>query len=255
LEKGIPYILIGGVKFYDRAEVKNLLSMVRVAYNPLDNISWERIEKNLGVRRMSKIKEFLANRPVENVATFDLMEELLRTSGYLEKFDKNDEEDRRRLENIEELKSVAQQFKDLGSFLENVALVQQEYSVQEKEKNNLNQAVKLMTIHASKGLEFDTVFLAGLEEGLLPHSQSLDDPERLEEERRLCYVAITRAKQHLYLTFTSQRLFFGKSNYNLPSRFLLDIPKDLLDENGWCFADDLDELSDEDFDDEWDDKW
>jgi len=226
---GLPYILIGGVRFYDRAEVKDVLSLLRVFYNPADEVSWQRIEKNFGKRRRQKVARFLEERRGEKWKTAELLEEILAASAYLEKFDPDDEADARRLENIKELASVAERFPSLGDFLENVALVQQEYSAQEKEKKEwADQAVKLMTLHASKGLEFEVVFLVGLEEGLLPHSRSLDEPERLEEERRLCYVGMTRAKKRLFLTFAIQRLYFGKTTLNEPSRFLADIPPKLL---------------------------
>jgi len=142
---------------------------------------------------------------------------------------------------------VAKQFPRLGDFLVNVALVQQEYSAQEKEKADLaGQAVRLMTLHASKGLEFEAVFIVGLEEGLLPHSRSIDDLEELEEERRLCYVGITRAKKYLFLTHASRRLYFGKNSYNLLSRFLEDIPEDLVQKEEGEF-----DLINDDWDEEW----
>jgi len=133
------------------------------------------------------------------------------------------------LENIEELKSVATSFPRLSDFLENVALVQNEYSLQEKNKDKTNKnGVRLMTLHASKGLEFDAVFIAGFEEGILPHSRSLIDQNELEEERRLCYVGITRAKDFLFITFATRRLQFGRSSFGQVSRFLKDIPETLI---------------------------
>ena len=247
IRHSLPYILIGGVKFYNRAEIKDVLSLFRVFYNPKDEISWQRIEKNFGKRRKAKVKEFLKQNQKKINSTEKLFEKLLKASGYLEKFDSNDKDDYRRLENIKELFSVAKQFPQLGDFLENVALVQQEYSAQEKEKADLTgQAVRLMTLHASKGLEFEAVFIVGLEEGLLPHSRSIDDLEELEEERRLCYVGITRAKKYLFLTYASRRLYFGKNNYNQISRFLEDIPEDLIQEE----EDEFD-LSNDDWDEEW----
>lgn len=251
LQKGIPYVLIGGLKFYDRAEIKDLLSLLKVALNPKDEISWDRIKKNMGVRRTQKVKEFLKNHKAEKIKPFDLIEQLLEVSTYLEKFDPDDEDDYRKIENMEELKSVATKFNDLGSFLENMALVQQEYSQQEKQKDKLKDtAVKLMTIHSSKGLEFENVFLVGMEEGLLPHAQNIEDKEKLEEERRLCYVGMTRAKKRLYFTFASRRMYFGQTNYNAPSQFLLDIPDNLLNDNSFRKEDDIWE---DDFDDDEDD--
>jgi DNA helicase-2/ATP-dependent DNA helicase PcrA len=114
--------------------------------------------------------------------------------------------------------------------LENIALVQQEYSLQEKNKKKENRdGVRLMTLHGSKGLEFEVVFLVGVEEGILPHSRSMIEESDIEEERRLCYVGITRAKDYLFISYATKRLFFGKSSLNEPSRFLLDIPEHLLE--------------------------
>jgi DNA helicase-2/ATP-dependent DNA helicase PcrA len=125
---------------------------------------------------------------------------------------------------------VAATYPKINDFLENIALVQQEYSLQEKNKKKENRdGVRLMTLHSSKGLEFDVVFLVGFEEGILPHSRSMIDDADIEEERRLCYVGITRAKELLYITYATRRLFFGKSSLNESSRFLYDIPKDLLE--------------------------
>ena len=233
LRHGLPYILIGGIRFYDRAEVKDVLSLLRVFHNSNDLVSWQRIEKNFGKRRMEKVKKFLEENKKKRWASKEVMERILAASGYLEKFSPDDEDDARRLENIKELLSVAEKFPHLGEFLENVALVQQEYFAQEKEKKQWrHQAVKLMTLHASKGLEFTVVFLVGMEEGLLPHSRSLENPEGVEEERRLCYVGMTRAKKKLYLTFATQRLYFGKTSFNEPSRFLEDIPPHLVEFRG-----------------------
>jgi len=247
IRHGLPYILVGGVKFYERAEVKDVLSLLRVFYNSLDQASWERIEKNFGKRRKEKVEEFIEESGGKKWKTEKLLEEILEFSGYLEKFDPVDKSDYRRLENIKELTSVAKQFPDLSEFLENVALVQQEYSAQEKEKEKLaGEAVRLMTLHSSKGLEFDTVFIIGIEEGLLPHSRSIDNLEQLEEERRLCYVGMTRAKRRLLLVYAAQRLYFGKISCNSISRFLEDIPDKLI---AW-------EESESDWsDDDWDEEW
>jgi DNA helicase-2/ATP-dependent DNA helicase PcrA len=114
--------------------------------------------------------------------------------------------------------------------LENIALVQQEYSLQEKnKKKEKRDGIRLMTLHSSKGLEFEVVFLVGFEEGILPHSRCLVDDTQIEEERRLCYVGITRAKDYLYITYAQKRLYFGKSSLNEPSRFLIDVPGSLIE--------------------------
>ena len=136
-------------------------------------------------------------------------------------YDVEDEEDFGRLENIKELKSVGVNFPKLMDFLEQVALVESEYSEHEKNTKDSRQLV-LMTLHQAKGLEFDHVFIVGVEEGLLPHSRSIDDQFQLEEERRLFYVGITRAKKMLYITNTRKRFIFGSQGYSTPSRFISD---------------------------------
>ncbi|MFH1602051.1 MAG: UvrD-helicase domain-containing protein [Candidatus Shapirobacteria bacterium] len=242
IRRGLPYILIGGVRFYERQEVKDALSLLRFFYNPKDDVSLERLVKNMGIRRTNKVKDFIKEKRKETWESKSLLSALLEKSTYLEKYDPDEEEDSRRLENINELLSVAESFPDIGEFLENVTLVQQEYFVQEKEKKDwASQAIRLMTLHASKGLEFEAVFIVGLEEGLLPHARSLEEEERLEEERRLCYVGLTRARKRLFLSFASKRLYFGQMSFNEPSRFLLDISENLL-----CFE------GTEVFDDSWD---
>lgn len=252
IKHNLPYILIGGVKFYERAEVKDVISLVRVFYNPVDSVSWERIFSHFGVKRREKIEKFIEKEKSRKWLTRNLLEKILEASCYLEKFDPGDEDDYRRLENIRELTSVAEGFPDIGDFLENIALVQQEYSSQEKEKYKISgEAVRLMTLHSSKGLEFEAVFMVGMEEGLLPHMQSIDEPDRLEEERRLCYVGITRAKKFLFLTYTASRLYFGKTNYNQVSRFLKDIPENLCevqeDKLGWGGDSDSDDWDEEEW--------
>ncbi len=230
LKYSIPYVLIGGLRFYDRAEIKDLIAMLRFAINPKDALSAGRLEKALGKNRKKLLDAYLENLEATKLNSLKLLEGMILNSHYLEKFDPQDEEDRRRLENINELKSVATTYPKITDFLENIALVQQEYSLQEKNKKKENRdGVRLMTLHSSKGLEFETVFLVGFEEGILPHSRAMIDTSELEEERRLCYVGITRAKEFLYITYASRRLFFGKSSLNEPSRFLYDIPQDLLE--------------------------
>lgn len=254
IRNGLAYVLIGGVKFYDRAEVKDVLSLVRVFYNPKDTISWQRIEKNFGKRRKAAVADFIEENTGNHWKTDTLLRKIMFASRYLEKYNPKEEDDYRRLENIKELASVAKQFPDVGQFLENVALVQQEYFAQEKEKGDvLDHAIRLMTLHSSKGLEFETIFLVGLEEGLLPHSRSLDESNQLEEERRLCYVGMTRAKKNLVLSYAKKRLFFGRTSYNDMSRFLVDLPDDLVEVK-------ISELSvtdswDVDDDDDWGSDW
>src|SRR3990167_5528463 len=156
------------------------------------------------------------------------MDKILHTTEYLSQLDPKDEEDIGRLENIKELRSVAIEFPALSGFLENVSLVEQEQLPDHPVKNGKVNAVTLMTLHAAKGLEFPYVFMIGMEEGLFPHSRSLMEKSELEEERRLCYVGITRASYKLFLTYATRRLYFGQRSTNTLSRFILDIPKNTI---------------------------
>lgn len=233
LRSGVPYKLIGGIKFYERKEIKDVLSYLRLIQNPKDSISLERVKK-LGQVRFRKF-QVLQNRydreKISTSTTPRILEEILERTGYLEYLDNGTEEGLTRVENVKELRSVAAEFPDLPSFLENVALVQNEYlpSGQAKAVSESKEAVTLMTLHAAKGLEFPTVFIVGMEEGLFPHSRSLVNLMELEEERRLCYVGMTRAMRELHLTFSQRRLYFGARQANIPSRFLSEIPEDLLE--------------------------
>jgi DNA helicase-2/ATP-dependent DNA helicase PcrA len=235
LHAGIPYVLVGGVRFYDRKEIKDVLSYLRLLVNPRDRNSRKRIGK-LGVRRMKKFEELETSiKNVKSKSTLDILDEVLEKTGYLELYEKETEENIARLENIKELRSVATEFPKIGEFLENVALVEAESHFApgaSPDKQNEKNVVTLMTIHAAKGLEFPVVFIVGMEEGLFPHSRSLWEPMELEEERRLAYVGITRAKNLLYLTYASRRLYFGEQVTNPPSRFLNDIPEKLLETIG-----------------------
>lgn len=229
LKHTIPYVLIGGLRFYERAEIKDIIALIRYLKNQQDAVSDDRVEKALGKRKKASYESFLETYAYQDKSTTDIINDILASTQYLSRYNKSEEEDLRRIENIEELLSVAATHSKLDDFLENVALVQQEYSLQEKnKKDEARTGVRLMTFHASKGLEFEVVFLVGFEEGILPHANSMLNEASIEEERRLAYVGITRAKEYLYLTHASQRLFFGKSSLNEPSRFLLDIPKELI---------------------------
>ncbi|TSC53287.1 MAG: DNA helicase II / ATP-dependent DNA helicase PcrA [Microgenomates group bacterium LiPW_16] len=230
LHAGIPYILVGGVRFYERREIKDVLAYLRVFVNPKDMISYKRIEK-LGKGRLEKFLDFSQRFNDSNhLTTMEIMDKVLKETGYLELYDPENEEELYRLENIKELHSVAAEFPDLTNFLENIALVEQEYLPERPDKIRENkEAVTLMTMHAAKGLEFPIVFMVGMEEGLFPHSRSLLERGELEEERRLCYVGITRAKEKVYLTYAKRRLFFGQRSSNMISRFISDIPEELLE--------------------------
>lgn len=229
LHQGIPYVLVGGVRFYERMEIKDVLSYLRLLINAQDSIAKKRVEK-FGKRRWERFVEYAQSHAHEargGRPTIEILDELLSSTGYLEQYDKQVEEDRARLENIKELRSVASEMPDLLEFLENVALVEKEYH-SNRDSGEKADAVTLMTMHAAKGLEFPTVFMVGMEEGLFPHSRTLMEPLELEEERRLCYVGITRAKQRLHLTYTRQRLYFGFRSNNPISRFVAEIPEHLM---------------------------
>lgn len=235
LHAGIPYHLVGGTRFYERKEIKDVLAYLRCIANPKDTVSHNRIEK-IGKGKLAKFLAFAQsikddNRLV-NLTTLELLDQILATTQYLELYDANVEEEAYRLENIKELRSVATEFPILRDFLETVALVEQEYepaAVRRRQENK--DTVTLMTLHAAKGLEFPIVFIVGMEEGLFPHSRALMDKEELEEERRLCYVGLTRAKEKLYLTYANRRLFFGTRTQNMISRFIADIPAHVVELN------------------------
>ncbi|OGM18671.1 hypothetical protein A2686_04365 [Candidatus Woesebacteria bacterium RIFCSPHIGHO2_01_FULL_38_10] len=273
LHSGIPYTLVGGVRFYSRAEIKDVLSYLRLLANPKDTVSRKRVEK-LGRRQFVKFQEFSKkirntsnggrlkrkNAPAgasrseghdssevdetfERLTTLELMSSALQKTGYLSRYQRETEENLARLENIKELRSVAQEFPNIHEFLENVALIEAEQDERGKvqatsfrsstrvqtDSPAINNKVTLMTLHAAKGLEFPVIFIVGMEEGLFPHSRSLFDIDELEEERRLAYVGITRTKDILYLTYASRRLYFGQRTSNPPSRFIIDIPENLLE--------------------------
>ncbi len=235
LHSGIPYTLVGGVRFYERKEIKDILSYLRFFHNSKDSVSYARIDK-IGKKRLDKylkVFERLKESP-KALTTLELMDEIIKSCDYLSLYDGEDDEDKSRLENVKELRSVASEFPDLGTFLENVALIESEYlpsgrSTRQLNDENKNNRVTLLTIHAAKGLEFKQVFLVGMEEGLFPHSQSLLEKEEIEEERRLCYVAVTRAKHRLYISYAQKRLYFGKHTSNMPSRFLVDVPQSTME--------------------------
>ena len=167
-----------------------------------------------------------------NITTLEVLDKILQATDYLSLYDKSEEEDKERLENIKELRSVAVAFPNLTEFLENIALVEQEYMPDKPAKDSdRKDAITLMTLHAAKGLEFPIVFMVGMEEGLFPHQRSLMDKNELEEERRLCYVGMTRAKEKLFLTFASRRIFFGQRTSNTISRFLLELPEEVISNN------------------------
>lgn len=231
IEEGIPYQIFGGLKFYERKEIKDLVATLLFAHNPSDSLSSERIMKNFYKK---EARELLETLPAKSgaLSPADLITYVIKTSDYLSQLQRNFPNFYERSENISELISFASGFPSLGEFLEAVSLFQSSDSApKKKSKKEIFGQINLMTIHLSKGLEFDNVFAVGVTEGLLPHSMSYHEDGGLEEERRLMYVAMTRAKKRLFLSF-----------YNIPSRFLSEIsPEYLHFENG----SDLDDLNSE----------
>lgn len=219
VKEKIPYRIVGGVRFYDRKEIKDLISYLRLLLNPQDLVSMERAQKN-GKRRLNKLLQWQTTEEekIKTLSPLELLESVIKKTEYLSTFDEKDPQDSARIENIQELLNTAAQFEDTTVFLENVALVQDGF-FHDVDGSNAKPGVTLMSLHSAKGLEFPVVFLVGMEEGLLPHQQSLWDKEELEEERRLCYVGITRAKEKLFCTYAQRRWNFGKITHSTRSRF------------------------------------
>ncbi len=230
IRAGIPYKLVGGVKFYARKEVKDVLSYLRLVANPHDEVSRERAMK-LGKRKYEQFMGWVHTLPPFSAETpappLKVLERILQITDYKSRYDDHDPEDFARLENIEELLNVAAQFQAIDTFLENIALLQ-DNEMADVTVDGKADVVTMMSIHSAKGLEFPVVYLVGMEEGLFPHSRSILDKEQMEEERRLCYVAITRAKHKLYITYARRRMVYGTTSGAMPSRFLNDIPPQLI---------------------------
>jgi DNA helicase II / ATP-dependent DNA helicase PcrA len=231
IRNGIPYVLVGGVKFYERKEVKDIISYMRLAINPEDKVSFARAEKN-GKRKLASFLASLEGKITKEMKPAELMDLILSSTQYLSKLDEEVSEDLARIENIRELQNVASEFSSPSDFLENVSLVQAEYFVGEIHSASSGQEHKdritLMTLHGAKGLEFRAVFLVGLEEGILPHARALTDEEQMQEERRLMYVGITRAKEKLFVSYAKMRNLYGSSNPSQKSRFLDEIEPELM---------------------------
>lgn len=272
LQAGLPYKIIGGFKFYERKEIKDVLAYLRYLQNEKDHLSFERIvntpPRGVGEKTLEKIKNNNWDFNLEIPALQDfkkiiiqlkeasrrqklsaLIKLVLEKTGLKKYLLDGTEEGLTRFENVQELLTVAKKYdsakppQGLELFLEEISLLTDQDEIEDKKDQ-----VNLMTLHCAKGLEFPVVFIAGCEEGLFPHSRSLDDPSQMEEERRLCYVGITRAKKHLHLIFANQRQLYGSIQVNPPSRFLNDIPEKLLEKKtgqlakkNWFFDDDLDE--------------
>lgn len=271
MRAGIPYRIYGGLRFYDRKEVKDIIAYLRCIVNPSDDVSLRRIinqpkraigestiqelvryatEKEmplysalidlpeaLSARPRKCVREFgeLMNELVlehEDMSLSDFVKHLIEKTGLRTQYERDlAEEAKTRLENMDEFLGAVSEFEHaadeptLENYLENVALI--------SDLDNAvtsSQYVTLMTVHSAKGLEFPTVFISGLEEGIFPSGRSIQEEAKLEEERRLCYVAITRAMNHLYLSYATQRMIYNQLNYNACSRFIGEIPKRLLDD-------------------------
>jgi DNA helicase-2/ATP-dependent DNA helicase PcrA len=237
LSQGIPYRLIGALRFYERKEIKDILAYLRFLLNPADKLSLGRIinvpPRKIGPKTLEKggdkVDLFFIQMEKLRILIKDnpplvVVETLLDSIRYREYLTDGTPEGEARLENIEELKNLSTEFETLTDFLEHVALV--------SDVDNFDgraEAVTLMTLHSSKGLEFKTVFMTGLEEGLFPHMRALEKDGEMDEERRLCYVGMTRAKRRLYLTYAQQRIIHGLITSTLPSRFLSEIDPSLVD--------------------------
>lgn len=269
--RNIPYVIYGGVRFYDRMEIKDILAYLWVLANPQDGLHLKRIinvpTRGIGKTSLEKLERFafekgltffevlshaqeagVSGKAAKQISNFlqlikklkegmdkqplsQFIQDLMEHTGYLDSLrQENTLEAEGRMENLEELVNVVEDYENtnpdpsLAGFLDQVALVNSIDSLEEE-----GQAVPLMTLHLAKGLEFEVVFFVGMEEGLLPHSRSLDTQEEVDEERRLTYVGMTRAKQRLYLCHAQRRRVFGNDHYHLPSRFLEDLPEDLLE--------------------------
>jgi len=260
LKENIPYKVVGSFYFYNRKEIKDLISYLKLIYNTYDDASLERIinvpKRGIGLKTIENInrkallegcslydaidsgKELEFKKIIETLrekaescSLTELVDIVLEKTGMKKELEEeNTMEADIRLENLEEFKTITKNFEEkngfisLEEFLAEISLV----SDIEEHKNN-SEVITLMTVHSAKGLEFDYVFIIGLEEGIFPHNNSLFESEALEEERRLCYVAITRAKQNLYLINARKRTIYGMDSYNAPSRFIEEINEELLD--------------------------
>ncbi len=213
----LPYRLTGGVRFYERKEIKDLLSYLRLVVNPNDSVSLDRALK-IGKRRYRGFEKLLEEKDLISLPTPEIIAKVLQATSYLDLYNDKVEEDLSRLENIKEFRSISYEYPNINEFLEHIALVESEYFEGEKKTAN---GVQLMTLHQAKGLEFSVVFIVGVEDGLLPHSKSIDDQNALEEERRLFYVGITRAMERLFITYAQTRKIYGRRNFSVVSRFLI----------------------------------
>ena len=266
---GIPYKVVGGARFYDRREIKDAMSYLRAVINPLDEVSVKRVlntpKRGVGDASVARLDEYAATEQISfveamrnadeagvtgparrGIAAFvdlldrlnamggqdgvgpgDLLQAAIDESGYLGELEAEDTvEAHGRIENLGELVGSAREFTVLDEFLEQVALVADTDDLDDDDQ------VVLMTLHSAKGLEFPVVFIGGVEEGVFPHSRALTAPDEMEEERRLAYVGITRAMRRLFISHAWSRMLFGNTQYNPPSRFLDEIPSELMESRG-----------------------
>jgi DNA helicase-2/ATP-dependent DNA helicase PcrA len=275
LAEGIPYHIVGGMRFFERLEIKDILAYLKVVNNPADEVALRRIvntpPRGIGATTLDRIgllaaergvsfgsalreaaagehfppgmrarlvaftallDEFAAKAQVLSLA--DLTTHIIATTGYARQLqEERSEQAEDRLANLEELISSMRDFEGQGGDQGLAAYLEQVALISDLERSDSGKAsVTLMTLHAAKGLEFSVVFMTGMEERVFPHSRALDDPAQMEEERRLCYVGMTRARERLYLTYANRRRIFGQEQYNLPSRFMGDIDRELLDLGG-----------------------
>lgn len=231
MRKKLPYKIVGGTKFYERSEIKDLLAYLRLCFNRLDSPSLTRAKK-IGKRRLAKLLDWLEKTNSQVLANpSSCLQGIIENTLYLDKYDQKDPEDLLRLDNIQELFNVASRFDNTLLLLENIALVQDGYLANENREKEEENKITMMSLHSVKGLEFPIVFMVGMEEGLLPHARATLEANEIEEERRLCYVGITRAKEKLYFSYARTRFTYGYSSNCLPSRFLSEIDQKLLQFN------------------------
>mgnify|MGYP001574358406 FL=1 len=227
IEKEMPYLIFGGIRFYDRKEIRDIVASLRYGFNPKDTVSLERLEKNFNKKIYEKMKTELPQKALE-LNPIELIGYILKSADYFDYLKNNFANHLERIENINALIEYAAEFKKLDDLVEKITLLQSTDNIRKRDINKYHgQFVSLMTIHMAKGLEFDAVFVTGANEGLLPHQMSLFSDSEIEEERRLMYVAMTRAKNYLYLNF-----------YGLPSRFLYEISPELVEFSGQKSLDD-----------------
>lgn len=259
LKKNLPYRVVGSYYFYSRKEIKNLICYLRLLLNPHDDVSLRRVinvpKRGLGDKYIENLEKISREKNISlfdaisdakgmpfkeliiklqndlvNLSISEIVDKVLNSTGMLKELEDDlNLENELRIDNLNEFKSITSSFEnktgsnDLSDFLEEISLV-----ADIEEHKVADNAITLMTLHSAKGLEFKVVFIVGMEDGIFPHQNSFCEQGGLEEERRLCYVGITRAKEKLYLSYAKKRLLYGKENLTIPSRFLKEIPEDLI---------------------------